>query len=196
MSQCESGADLMRVNIGSCRIELCQGDITDQQVDMIVNAANARLAGGGGVDGAIHRRGGPAIIQDTDRRYPQGCPTGTAVISTAGNLTARYLAHAVGPVWHGGGTREAALLKSAFHRSLELAAEYECRSVALPALSTGVYGYPLEEASRVALSAAVEFLTEHDRPELVRFVLFDRRAFDIFAATLSEITRLPEGIQH
>jgi O-acetyl-ADP-ribose deacetylase (regulator of RNase III) len=186
----------MRAKIGNCCVELRQGDITDEEVDLIVNAANSHLSPGGGVDGAIHRRGGPTIVDDTRRRYPHGCPTGSAVVSTAGNLAARHVAHAVGPVWRGGSAGEAELLRSAFRRSLQLAIEHECRSVALPALSTGVYGYPLEEASRVALSTAIEFLNEHGRPELIRFVLFDWKAFDTFAATLAGLTEPPEGIKH
>src|SRR5581483_10463684 len=107
----------MRWDIGAAKIELTQGNITDQQVDAIVNAANAHLAGGGGVDGAIHRRGGPAIMQETRKRYPDGCPTGSAVISSAGKLSAKYVIHAVGPRWSGGSRREADLLAGAYRRS-------------------------------------------------------------------------------
>ncbi|MBI3462357.1 MAG: O-acetyl-ADP-ribose deacetylase, partial [Planctomycetes bacterium] len=167
----------MRVEIKSCKLELVQGDITLQEVDAIVNAANSSLAGGGGVDGAIHRRGGPAIMEETDRRYPQGCPTGSAVISGGGNLVAKYVIHAVGPIWRGGQAGEGTLLASAYQRSLELAVEADCRSVAFPALSTGVYAYPLDQASRVALKAAMDFLSEHGRPNLARFVLFNEGAF-------------------
>ena len=127
----------MHVQIDGQTLELRQGDITLQQVDAIVNAANSRLAGGGGVDGAIHRRGGPEIMRDTDARYPDGCPTGSAVISTAGKLAAKYVIHAVGPVWSGGQRGEADLLAGAYRRSLELAVEHGCHSIALPALSTG-----------------------------------------------------------
>jgi len=115
------------------------GDIAAQETDAIVNAANPRLAGGGGVDGAIHRAGGPAILAETRRRYPNGCPTGSAVISGGGLLRTKYVIHAVGPVWSGGGNGEAELLASAYRTSLDLAAEHACRSVALPALSTGAY---------------------------------------------------------
>ena len=132
-------------------IELVQGDITEQHVDAIVNAANVRLGGGAGVDGAIHRRGGPSIMAETRQRYPQGSPTGSAVISAAGNLPARYVIHAVGPIWHGGDSAEADLLASAHRRSLELAVENDCQSIAFPAISTGVYGYPKEAAARIAL---------------------------------------------
>ncbi len=136
-------------------LELVLGDITQQEVDAIVNAANSRLAGGGGVDGAIHRAGGPAIMDETRRRYPDGCPTGSAVITAAGNLRAKYVIHAVGPVWSGGQRGEEALLSSAFRTSLELAAAHGCRSIALPALSTGVYRYPLDAAARTAVADRV-----------------------------------------
>ena len=118
-------------------LELHQGDITSEETDAIVNAANSHLLGGGGVDGAIHRRGGPTIKAETDAKYPEGCPTGSAAISKGGNLKARYVVHAVGPVWRGGQRGEAELLAGAYRRSLELAVEHECRSIALPALSTG-----------------------------------------------------------
>lgn len=168
-------------------IELDQGDITEQQVDAIVNAANSSLAGGGGVDGAIHRRGGPAIMEETDRRYRNGCPTGSAVISGAGDLLAKYVIHAVGPRWRGGLHGEAEQLAGAYRRALELAFEHGCGSVAMPALSTGAYGYPLDEASRVALTTVHYFLVEHRRPELVRFVLFDEPAYRAFSAALAEL---------
>ncbi len=152
----------MRVRYDRCSLELVEGDITAQAVDAIVNAANAQLAGGGGVDGAIHRRGGSAIMQETARRYPRGCPTGSAVISGAGLLAAKYVIHAVGPVWRGGDAGESDLLAGAYRRALELAREHDCRSIALPALSTGAYGYPLDQASRVALTTTIEFLRAHD----------------------------------
>lgn len=154
-------------------LELVQGDITQQEVDAIVNAANGRLAGGGGVDGAIHRAGGRGIMEETLRRYPNGCPTGSAVITTAGNLPARYVIHAVGPFWSGGDRGEAALLAAAYEASLELAATHNCRSIALPALSTGAYRYPLAEAAQIAVQTATQFLTSTTSTvALVRFVLF------------------------
>lgn len=177
----------MRAQFSDATIELCQGDITHQEVDAIVNAANSRLAGGGGVDGAIHRRGGPEIIKETDLRYPDGCPTGSAVISAAGNLPARYVIHAVGPVWNGGNRGEAKLLASAYHRSLELATQNGCRSIALPALSTGAYGYPMDQAARIAITTAVEFLRGTKGLELIRFVLFGAGAYGAFAAVLEEV---------
>lgn len=177
----------MRVAIQTRWLELCQGDITLQEVDALVNAANSGLAGGGGVDGAIHRRGGPEIMRQTGARYPQGCPTGSAVITGAGDLSAQYVIHAVGPVWRDGNHDEPRLLAGAYRRCLELAAEHGCRSVALPALSTGAYGYPLDLASGVALATAGEFLQEHALPELVRFVLFDAAALGAFEAALRRL---------
>ncbi len=165
----------MRRTINSRTLELVLGDIAAQETDAIVNAANSRLAGGGGVDGAIHRAGGPAIMDETRRRYPEGCPTGSAVISGSGSLRAKYVIHAVGPVWSGGGRGEAELLTSAYRTSLDLAAERACRSVALPALSTGAYRYPLEAAAGVAVGATVEFLEglEQDTAlAVIWFVLF------------------------
>jgi O-acetyl-ADP-ribose deacetylase (regulator of RNase III) len=177
----------MRRLISNQILELHQGDIAREEADAIVNAANSQLAGGGGVDGAIHDRGGPTIMAETDARYPEGCPTGSAVISHAGNLKARYVIHAVGPVWRGGQKGEADSLAGAYRRSLELAVEHECSSIALPALSTGAYGYPMDLAARVALQTAIDFLRQHARPERVRFVLFDAGAYGAFAAALEEL---------
>jgi O-acetyl-ADP-ribose deacetylase (regulator of RNase III) len=177
----------MRVELGGCVLELVEGDVTLQEVDAIVNAANSRLAGGGGVDGAIHRRGGPSIMAETDRKYPDGCPTGSAVISGAGNLQAKHVIHAVGPVWRGGNRGEPDLLASAYRRCLELAAERQCKSIAFPSLSTGAYGYPIDQAARVALTTVVDFLKRHAQPELVRFVLFGREAHAAFAAALKQV---------
>jgi O-acetyl-ADP-ribose deacetylase len=179
----------MRIEVRGQTIELQQGDIASQQVDAIVNAANSRLAGGGGVDGAIHRRGGPEIMRDTDACYPGGCPTGSAVISTAGRLDAKYVIHAVGPVWGGGQRGEGELLAAAYRRSLELALQHDCRSIALPALSTGAYRFPMDQAARIALGTAIEFLRQHGRPELIRFVLFDAGAYGAFAAALEELVK-------
>ena len=178
----------MQVQVNNQTLELHQGDITDQPLDAIVNAANSHLAGGGGVDGAIHRRGGHAIMAETDARYPDGCPTGSAVISGAGDLSAKYVIHAVGPIYSGGGHNEAELLAGAYRRCLELAVGHDCRSIAFPSLSTGAYGYPIDQAARIALSTAIEFLKEHGQPELVRFVLFDAGAYGAFAAALEELT--------
>lgn len=177
----------MKVTINGQTLDLVQGDITLQQVDAIVNAANSQLAGGGGVDGAIHRRGGPAIMEETDRRYPGGCPTGSAVISGGGNLAARHVIHAVGPVWNGGRSGEAERLASAYRTCLELALEYNCRSIAFPSLSTGAYGYPMDRAARIALRVVKDFLAERAAPALVQFVLFTEGAYGAFAAALDEV---------
>jgi O-acetyl-ADP-ribose deacetylase (regulator of RNase III) len=156
-------------------VEVVRGDITTQDVDAIVNAANGSLLGGGGVDGAIHRAGGPAILEECRRLG--GCATGDAKATTGGRLPARWVIHTVGPVWRGGGAGEADLLASCHRRSLEVASELGARSVAFPAISCGIYGYPVHEAARVALGA----VAGHEL-ELVRFVLFDDAAFDAFRA--------------
>lgn len=181
--------------IQGATLELVQGDITLQEVDAVVNAANSRLAGGGGVDGAIHARGGPAIMEETRKKYPGGCPTGSAVISGGGRLKAKYVIHAVGPIWRGGDHQEAELLAQAYRRSLELALEHPCRSVAFPALSTGAYGYPMEQAAQVALQTVCEFLAQHRKPELVRFVLYDDRAYRHFADALEKLFPEPSEKQ-
>jgi len=176
----------MQIKVNDKTIKIVQGDITQQQVDAIVNAANSKLAGGGGVDGAIHRRGGPAIMEETDRRYPEGCPTGSAVISGAGELPAKFVIHAVGPVWSGGGRGEPELLAGAYRRCMELAAEENCQSVAFPAISCGVYDYPIDQAAGIAIDVACEFMQRNDRPSLVRFVLFGEDSYNVFEKTLKE----------
>jgi len=153
-----------------------------------VNAANAQLAGGGGVDGAIHRAAGPDLMRETQTRYPQGCPTGDAVATSAGNLRSRFVFHAVGPVWRGGYRGEPKLLASAYRRCLELAIEHACQSIAFPAISTGVYGYPMDLAAECALRTTREFVVERSQPPLVRFVLFDGGAYGAFARVLEAMT--------
>jgi O-acetyl-ADP-ribose deacetylase len=180
----------MRATIRERTLELVSGDIAAQEADAIVNAANSALAGGGGVDGAIHRAGGPAIMEETRRRYPEGCETGSAVISGAGRLRAKYVIHAVGPVWRGGRAGEAQLLASAYRTSLRLAAENGCRSVALPSLSTGAYGYPIDKAVQVALLTTTSLLEElagESTMELVRFVLFGTEALATFERILERL---------
>jgi len=179
----------MQILVQGRTLELIQGDITQQRVDAIVNAANSSLAGGGGVDGAIHRRGGPSVMDETRRRYPDGCPTGSAVITAAGDLPARHVIHAVGPRWNGGASNEAALLEGAYRRALELASEHACRAVALPAISCGIYGYPVDEGSRIALRTARDFLEQDPQVELLRFVLFGEGMLGAFSAALEEIAR-------
>jgi len=174
----------MDVKIGKAALSIVEGDITREETDAIVNAANSGLRGGGGVDGAIHRAGGPSILEEC--RKIGHCPTGQAVITTGGNLKARHVIHTVGPVWSGGGRNEAGLLKSAYLESLKLASKKGLKSVSFPAISTGVYGYPLNEAARVALETAIDYLEEHQEIELVRFVLFGKPMFDVFAEQLKK----------
>jgi O-acetyl-ADP-ribose deacetylase (regulator of RNase III) len=164
-------------------IRLVRGDITGVPVDAIVNAANSGLRGGGGVDGAIHRAGGRAIMADLDRRYGPGrhCPTGSALVSDAGNLPARIVIHAVGPIWRGGRDGEPALLAGAYRTSLDLAAAEGARTIALPSISTGVYGYPLDLAARVAFETVRAWLDEHpDALDEIVFVLFSADSLAAF----------------
>jgi O-acetyl-ADP-ribose deacetylase (regulator of RNase III) len=165
------------------------GDITRVAADAIVNAANESLAGGGGVDGAIHRAGGPAIMADLEARYGRArrCPTGSAVISAAGNLPATWVVHAVGPVWHGGAAGEAALLASAYRSAFALADDAGARSVTFPAISTGVYRYPVEEAAAIAVTAVTDALASAVSVRLATFVLFSEASFAAFEAALRRI---------
>jgi O-acetyl-ADP-ribose deacetylase len=155
---------------GNSRVELTQGDITQQDTDAIVNAANSSLLGGGGVDGAIHRAGGPAILAECKRLG--GCPTGEAKITTGGRLRSRHVIHTVGPVYRGGQSDEPQLLASAYRRSLEVASENKLHSLSFPSISTGAYSYPIEEAAQIALTTVRDTLQTHPEIELVRFVLF------------------------
>jgi len=171
------------------RIELVQGDITEQQVDAIVNAANSSLMGGGGVDGAIHRKGGREILEECRQiraeRHPGGLPTGQAVATTAGRLPATWVIHTVGPVFSRSEDRSG-LLASCHTESLKVADEIGATSVAFPAISTGVYGYPLKLAAPVAIEAVLQAQT---RVEVVRFVLFDRASYDGFEQALAQSDR-------
>lgn len=168
-------------------IDLFQGDITRFVCDAVVNAANERLAGGGGVDGAIHRAGGPAILEECQRIGH--CPTGQAVITTAGRLSAQKLIHTVGPIWKGGSAGEPKLLASCYRESLNLALQHKLMHVAFPAISTGVYGYPIDAAARVAIESVRDFAREHPEGSLRRitFVLFDRDAYKSFQTALFSI---------
>jgi O-acetyl-ADP-ribose deacetylase (regulator of RNase III) len=167
------------------RIEFALGDITREQVDAIVNAANSRLRGGGGVDGAIHRAGGPEILEEC--RMIGYCAPGNAVITGAGRLHARYVIHAVGPIWAGGRDEEELLLAACHERALELAREHGCLSVAFPAISTGAFGYPRELAAPVALGATIEALERLPMIEKVRFVFADEQLLEIYRLAFARL---------
>jgi len=178
------------VIIKNTKVKLIQGDITRQETDAIVNAANSSLMGGGGVDGAIHRAGGPAILEECRRIIAKigRLETGKAVITTGGRLKAKYVIHTVGPVWHGGGKGEPELLASAYRESLKLASEYGLKSISFPSISTGAYGYPVAEAAKVALQTVIGFLHQHDTSlQEVYFVLYDSRTYDVYVSKLAEL---------
>ena len=178
---------------GETAIVLKQGDITRETVDVIVNAANSGLLGGGGVDGAIHRAGGPQLLEECRQIVARqgGCPTGEAVITGAGRLAARHVIHTVGPVWRGGESGEPDLLASAYRNSLALAAAHAARTVAFPAISAGIYGYPLDRAASIALGVARDYaLANADFAEIC-FVLFSAETFAAFAAVLAALPDAP-----
>jgi O-acetyl-ADP-ribose deacetylase (regulator of RNase III) len=179
----------MELVINKTRLALVQGDITIQATDAIVNAANSGLMGGGGVDGAIHRAGGPAIMEECRKiREKIGrLPAGKAVITTGGRLKAKYVIHTVGPVWHGGTSGEAELLADAYRESLKLATDKDLKSISFPAISTGAYGYPLELSARVALQTVIDFLSQNKSLEEVVFVLYDSATYQIYAETLRKL---------
>lgn len=180
----------MKIEIGNRELHLVKGDITRQSTDATVNAANSGLMGGGGVDGAIHRAGGPAILEECKQIVErQGrLPTGKAVITTGGKLRARYVIHTVGPVWHGGNQNEAELLASAYRESLKLAEKKHLSSISFPSISTGAYGYPVYEAAKIAIKTVVSFLREEaSLVKEVAFVLYDDRTYDAYQVALSEL---------
>jgi O-acetyl-ADP-ribose deacetylase (regulator of RNase III) len=184
---------LLRLTIsGRATITLKQGDITREQVDAIVNAANSSLMGGGGVDGAIHRIGGRIILDECrqirESRLPEGLPAGQAVATSAGNLPAGYVIHTVGPVWHGGKSGEPELLASCYRESIHVAAERKLTSIAFPAISTGVFGYPKDAAAKIAINTIVELLRGGSSPVAdVRFIVFDAETYDIYEAKLKSL---------
>ena len=181
--------DIISRTINQSTLSIIQGDITGQATDAIVNAANSSLMGGGGVDGAIHRTGGPSILEECKIIVSrQGrLPAGQAVITTAGNMKAGHVIHTVGPIWRGGSQGEAEFLASAYRESLKLAAENKLSSISFPSISTGAYGYPLREAARIALQTVVSFLSENTSIKEVIFVLFNSEAFTAYASALQEI---------
>jgi O-acetyl-ADP-ribose deacetylase (regulator of RNase III) len=178
----------LKIQVNQAVLELVEGDITKQDTQAIVNAANSSLLGGGGVDGAIHRAGGPEILAEC--RMLGGCATGDAKLTTGGRLRAQYVIHAVGPVYaREGAGRAAELLASAYRRCLEVAAENGVRSVAFPSISTGAYGYPMHEAAPIALGTVTDFLSAQDQGsvQLVRFVLYGSRAYEVYRRALIEL---------
>ena len=176
----------MQINIDNATLELVQGDITQQGTDAIVNAANPTLLGGGGVDGAIHRGAGPQLLEEC--RTLGGCETGDAKITKGYNLKAKHVIHTVGPVYRRDGKQAPQLLASAYRRSLEVASENGLKSVAFPSISTGAYGYPLNEAAPIALATVRDFLKNHPEIELVRFVLFDSKTLTAYEEALKKIS--------
>ena len=177
------------VQIGAATLELVMGDITRQDTEAIVNAANTSLLGGGGVDGAIHRLGGPQILEEC--RKTGGCPTGEARITTGGRLAARWVIHTVGPIYRDGKHGEPELLASAHRNSLALAGRLGIKTIAFPSISTGAYGYPMAEAARIGMETVITYLTAHPEIALVRFVLFGQAALHSYEAVLAEL--LPAG---
>ena len=177
----------MEVTVNKAKISVIEGDITRQNTDAIVNAANSGLMGGGGVDGAIHRAGGPAILEECKKIVAQQgrLPTGKAVSTTGGKLQARYVIHTVGPIWHRGSRNEAELLRSAYDECLKLATEKKLASISFPSISTGAYGYPVDEASKIAVSTVVSFLKKQATSfREVVFVLFDSRTYQSYSSAL------------
>ena len=168
------------------KIELLKGDITKLRADAIVNAANSSLMGGGGVDGAIHRAGGPAILEECRMIVARqgGCKTGEAVITTAGHLPAQFVIHTVGPVWNGGKKKEAELLADCYQNSLKIAVEHKLSSIAFPNISTGIYGYPKKEAAEIAIRTVSEFLKQNNFISKVYFVCFDEENHQLYQSLI------------
>jgi len=178
----------MEFRIGKTKIRIIKGDITELTTEAIVNAANISLMGGGGVDGAIHRKGGSRILEDCKRirkiEWPEGLPTGKAVITTGGNLKAKHVIHTIGPIWRGGEFGEPELLEEAYRNSLKLAVSKGLRSIAFPAISTGAYGYPLASAAKITLKSLEKFLKKEDTLEEVVLVLFSENALETYKETV------------
>jgi len=179
----------MQVIVNKTKLSLIQGDVTKQATDAIVNAANSSLMGGGGVDGAIHHAGGPAILEECKKIVARKgrLPTGKAVITTGGSLKARHVIHTVGPVWHDGSRGEADLLASAYTESLRLAVSSGLKTISFPSVSTGAYGYPIDSAAEIALRAVIRFLEREPSLEEVVFVLFDHRTGEVYVEVLERL---------
>lgn len=179
------------VKIGKTTVRLVRGNIVEMDTDAIINAANSSLMGGGGVDGAIHRKGGPKILEECKKiratKWPQGLLTGKAVITGAGNLKAKHVIHTVGPIWHGGKRGEPELLAQAYENSLSLAVAKGLKTVAFPSISTGAYGYPIKQASSVALKVTKDFLMKRNTLDEVVFVLFSEHDLKIYLKTINEL---------
>ncbi len=180
----------MEKKIGKTKLGLIQGDITLQETEAIVNAANTSLLGGGGVDGAIHRAGGPKILEECKeiRANQGGCSTGEAVITSGGNMVAKHIIHTVGPVWSGGNRNEEQLLHNAYYNSLNLARKKGIKSVSFPSISTGVYRFPIDKAARIALATVKKFLQKYNFEE-IRFVLFSEKDLKVYENALKDIAR-------
>lgn len=181
----KTSKDLVKIKIKNSILELICGDITKQETEAIINAANETLLGGGGVDGAIHRAGGPKILEECKKIG--GCKTGDAKITTGGNLKARYVIHTVGPIWRGGGEGEDKLLAGCYKRSLEVAEENNIKSISFPSISTGAYRFPVDSASKIALKTVVDYLKGNTKIERVVFVLFDEKTLEIYKGALNSI---------
>ncbi|GBC75218.1 O-acetyl-ADP-ribose deacetylase [archaeon HR06] len=181
----------LEINLGRAKIKIIRGDITEQEVDALVNSANPSLMGGGGVDGAIHKKGGVKILEECKKiretMYPNGLPTGEAVITSGGNLKAKFVIHTVGPIWQGGSKGEDKLLERAYLSSLKLAKDKGLTSLAFPSISTGAYGFPIERASKIALRTVKEFLIREDGLEEVVFVLFNERDKRVYEEVAKDI---------
>ncbi|MBI5474636.1 MAG: O-acetyl-ADP-ribose deacetylase [Ignavibacteriae bacterium] len=177
----------MKIQVGTATLSLVQVDITQQEVDAIVNAANSSLMGGGGVDGAIHRAGGPQILEECKAYVAQHgrLPTGEAMITSGGRMRAKFVIHTVGPVWQGGAHREEELLANAYRNSLRVAVEHRVKTIAFPSISTGVYGFPIERAAKIALATTKEFVQKIPQIAEVRFVTFRLSDFEIYGRLFS-----------
>ena len=179
------GKNLVDATINEAKLSIIQGDITQQDTDVIVNAANSGLMGGGGVDGAIHRAAGPQLVAEC--RTLNGCRTGEAKITKGYKLPATFVIHTVGPVWRGGKAHEAQLLQSCYRHALELALQHDIQTIAFPSISTGIYGFPIQQASRIAAKTVKSFLEQHDEIRKVTFVCFGQHDYQVYQEAIHEV---------